>query len=175
VVQYHFGDRDGLLNAVIEQSFATLIDSLNDLANATESVTDVDERAASLTAAAWELFFNPTCMTAMEILIATRVMRGTLDPERLAGLEAAFTRIAGLFGSATPHAGAIANLLWATPVGMMVAQMVITVALPTGAEQQALADLITDHLANASGTKGRAAKSTRKPARPARPRTARRG
>jgi AcrR family transcriptional regulator len=150
VIQYHFGDRDGLLNAVIDNSFVTLTDSLNELADAAANVTDIHTRAEALTDAAWKLFFNPTCMTAMEILIATRVMRGTLDPVQLAGLQAALMRISALLGDSTPHAGAIANLLWAGPVGMMVSQMVITAELPTDAEQHALADLITDHLKSAS-------------------------
>ena len=173
VIQYHFGDRDGLLNAVIESSFVTLTDSLNGLADAAESVADIHTRAESLTDAAWKLFFNPTCMTAMEILIATRVMRGTLDPAQLAGLEAAFSRIAALFADSTPHAGAIANLLWASPVGMMVSQMVITPELPTDAEQHALADLITDHLKSASAPPRRVSRDRRPAARTARRRASR--
>lgn len=146
VIQYHFGDRDGLLAAVIDYAFATLVDSLNELADSAESVSDVRERAETLTAAAWNIFFSPTCMSAMEILIATRVMRGTLDTERLAGLELALRRIAGLIDGPTPHASGIANLLWASPVGMMMAQMVMTETLPTELEQRALSDLIADHL-----------------------------
>lgn len=153
VVQYHFGDRDGLLNAVIDQAFATLIDSLNSVADQAADVTDMRERIASLTKAAWEIFFGPTCMTAMEILLATRTMRGTLDADQLAGLEQAFTRIGELIEGPTPHTTGIANLLWASPVGMMMAQSVMTDALPTELEQRAMADLIADHLLSRSEAK----------------------
>jgi TetR/AcrR family transcriptional regulator, regulator of cefoperazone and chloramphenicol sensitivity len=146
VVQYHFGDRDGLLTAVIDDAFTTLIDSLNSLADQSADVIDMRARAASLTAAAWEIFFSPTCMTAMEILLATRNMRGTLDAEQLADVQQALLRIAALIEGPTPHAVGVANLLWASPVGMMMAQSVMTDALPTELEQRAMADLIADHL-----------------------------
>ena len=146
VIQYHFGDRDGLLTAVIDYAFATLIGSLTSLADQSADVTDIRDRTASLTTAAWGIFFSPTCMTAMEILIATRNMRGTLDAEQLADLQQALTRIAKLIEGPTPHAIGIANLLWASPVGMMMAQMVMTDVLPTEIEQSAMADLIADHL-----------------------------
>ena len=145
VIQYHFGDRDGLLAAVIEHAFATLLSNLEDLADAAEQVSDVRQRAESLTSTAWQVLFTPTSMTAMEILIATRCMRGALDENQLAGVQSALTRIAHLIGD-TPHAAPIASLLWAGPVGMMVAQMVIAPELSTEPEQRALAALIGDHL-----------------------------
>jgi len=146
VVQYYFGDRDGLLTAVIEHAFATLTASLNKLAGTAAGISNPRERAESLTAAAWSVFFSPTCMTALEIMIATRAMRGTLASDQIAGLVTAITRIAESVGDTTPHSTAIANLLWASPIGMMVAQMVTTDPLPTAREQQALAELIGEHL-----------------------------
>lgn len=146
VIQYHFGDRDGLLTAVIDEAFTTLIDSLNALADQSADVIDMRARAATMTEAAWAIFSTPTCMTAMEILLATRNMRGTLDAGQLAGIEQALTRIAGLIEGPTPHGFGVANLLWASPVGMMMAQSVMTDALPTEIEQHAMADLIADHL-----------------------------
>lgn len=146
VIQYYFGDRDGLLTAVIEHANSTLTASLNQIADNAMDVADPGERAKSLSAAAWEIFFSPTCMTALEILIATRAMRGTLDADQIAGVLAAIDRISHAIGDDTPHSPAIANLLWAGPVGMMVAQMVTTEVLPTAPEQNAMAALIDDHL-----------------------------
>jgi AcrR family transcriptional regulator len=143
VIQYHFGDRDGLLAAVIDYSYGTLIDSLDSLADQSSKVTDFRARAASLTAGAWEIFFTPTSVTAFEILLATR---GSLDAKQRANLAKALNRVAALIEGPTPHATAIANLLWASPVGMMMAQRVNTVARPTEGEQRALADLIADHV-----------------------------
>jgi TetR/AcrR family transcriptional regulator, regulator of cefoperazone and chloramphenicol sensitivity len=146
VIQYYFGDRDGLLSAVIEHASTTLTASLSQIADTAAEVSDPQQRAESLTAAAWAVFFSPTCMTALEILIATRAMRGTLAPDQLAGVVAAIARIADAVGDSTPHATAVANLLWSSPVGMMVAQMVMSDPLPTAPEQHALAALIGEHL-----------------------------
>src|ERR687898_2218374 len=43
VVQYHFGDRDGLLMAVVDQGFAELTDALSELPAAAENVRDRTE------------------------------------------------------------------------------------------------------------------------------------
>jgi AcrR family transcriptional regulator len=147
VIQYYFGDRDGLLTAVIEHASSTLTASLNQIADTAAEVSDPPKRAESLTAAAWDVFFSPTCMTALEILIATRAMQGTLAADQLAGVVAGIGRIADAVGDSTPHGVGIANLLWSSPVGMMVAQMVMSDPLPTAAEQHALAALIGEHLA----------------------------
>lgn len=146
VIQYYFGDRDGLLTAVIEHASTTLTASLNQIADTAAEVSDPQQRADSLTAAAWEVFFSPTCMTALEILIATRAMQGTLDANQLEGVVAGIGRIADAVGDSTPHGVGIANLLWSSPVGMMVAQMVTSDPLPTAPEQVALAALIGEHL-----------------------------
>src|SRR5271168_5424310 len=147
VIQYHFGDRDGLLTAVIDYGFDTLVESLNELADTAEGVTDARSRAETLSAAAWEMFSTPTAMGALEILIATRAMRGTMDTKKFAGLEDAMARIAGLIDDSTPHANSITTLLWAGPVGMMVARMVMQKPLRAKSGQAALADLIADHVA----------------------------
>ncbi|MFN6547336.1 TetR/AcrR family transcriptional regulator [Mycolicibacterium nivoides] len=146
VVQYHFGDRDGLLTAVIEHAIATLVTSINDLADKVEGITETDKRMAALADAAWETFLNPASMTAMEILIATRSLRSTLAIEQLANLQPGLERIAQLIGARSPHAAAIADLLWAAPVGLMVGQMVTDVPLPTEPQRHAMAQLMTDHL-----------------------------
>ncbi|WP_319448175.1 MULTISPECIES: TetR/AcrR family transcriptional regulator [unclassified Mycobacterium] len=146
VIQYYFGDRDGLLTAVIDHANTTLTASLEQLADTAAAVEDPQERAESLSAAAWKVFFSPICMTALEILIATRAMQGTLSSDQLSGVLAAIERIGDAIGGDTPHSTAIANLLWSSPVGMMVAQMVTTEPLPTDPEQHAMAALISDHL-----------------------------
>ncbi len=165
VIQYYFGDRDGLLTAVIEHANTTLTASLNQIADTAAEVSDPKERAESLTAAAWGVFFSPTCMTALEILIATRAMQGTLGADQLEGVVTGIARIADAVGGSTPHAVGIANLLWSSPVGMMVAQMVTSDPLPTAPEQTALAALIGEHLEagqrQASSTAGSKAPSRR--------------
>lgn len=146
VVQYHFGDRDGLLTAVIDHAISTLVTSVNDLADKVAGIKNIDDRMTALADAAWETFLNPASMTAMEILIATRSLRSTLDIEQLVDLQPGLERIAELIGAPSPHARAIADLLWAAPVGLMVGQMVTTVPLPTEPQRHAMAQLMADHL-----------------------------
>ena len=74
VVQYHFGDRDGLLMAVVDKGFAELLEALRELPAGAENVRD---RTEFIVNAAWDAFSSPTSMAALEILIATRAMRDT--------------------------------------------------------------------------------------------------
>ncbi len=159
VVQYHFGDRDGLLTAVVDHAITSLVSSVNDLADEVEGIVDTDERMKALADAAWNTFLNPASMTAMEILIATRSLRSTLGIEQLAKLQPGIQRIAQLIGTPSPHATAIADLLWAAPVGLMVGQMVTEVPLPTEPQRQAMAQLMSDHLRAAQKNDGASRRS----------------
>ena len=57
VIQHHFGDRDGLLTAVIEDAMDRLIASLEALSDPSR-VTDTED----LVRATWEAFANPKAM-----------------------------------------------------------------------------------------------------------------
>ncbi|ANI38770.1 TetR/AcrR family transcriptional regulator [Mycolicibacterium vaccae] len=163
VVQYHFGDRDGLLTAVIDHAITTLVTSINDLANEVEGITDTEQRMKALADAAWKVFLNPASLTAMEILIATRSLRSSLGMEQLASLQPGLERIAQIIGTPSPHATAITDLLWAAPMGLMVGQMVADVPVPTEPQRQAMAQLMIDHLrANQESAAPRGRKSNRK-------------
>jgi len=151
VVQYHFGDRDGLLTAVIDHAVTTLATAINELADEVEGIEDSEDRLRALTEAAWRVFLNPASLTAMEILIATRSLRAKLGTEQLLALQPGLERIAALIGPGSPHSTAIADLLWAAPLGLMVGQMVTEVTLPTEPQRHAMAQLIIDHL-SVSGT-----------------------
>ena len=83
VVQYHFGDRDGLLMAVVDKGFAELLEALRELPAGAENVRD---RTEFIVNAAWEAFSSPTSMAALEILIATRAMRDSGATQHLADL-----------------------------------------------------------------------------------------
>src|SRR3981189_1517297 len=66
VVQYHFGDRDGLLMAVGDKGFAELLETLQQLSL---GAANVHGRTEFIVSAAWEAFSSPTSMAALEILI----------------------------------------------------------------------------------------------------------
>lgn len=146
VIQYHFGDRAGLLTAVIDHAVTKLAAAIDDLADRVAAIDDPEARMRTLADAAWEVFLNPASLAAMEILITTRSLRAKLGTGHLAALEPGLRRIAGLIGTPSPDARALADLLWAAPLGLMVGQMVTDVPVPTQPLRQAMAALLVDHL-----------------------------
>src|SRR5690349_24670691 len=149
VVQYHFGDRDGLLMAVVDKGFAELTAALRGLPLAAENVGD---RAEFVVNAAWEAFSSPTSMAALEILIATRAMRDTGASAHLATLGATMARLGKHIGEGlhARHAAATGNLIWATLRGLVVATLVVSEPVDTRRERRALVDMITHYVEGVS-------------------------
>ena len=145
VVQYHFGDRDGLLMAVVDKGFAELIEALRELPPTGENVYG---RTEFIVNAAWEAFSSPTSMAALEILIATRAMRDTGASEHLAALGATMAKLGKRTGEGlrARHAAAIGNLIWATLRGLVVAALTVPEPLDTRRERRALVDMITRYV-----------------------------
>jgi AcrR family transcriptional regulator len=145
VVQYHFGDRDGLLMAVVDKGFGELLESLRELPLGSENSRD---RTESIVTAAWEAFSSPTSMAALEILIATRAMRDPDASGHLGELGRAFVKLGRHIGEGLTarHAAAIGNTIWATLRGLVVAQLVIHEPLDTRSERRALVDMITAYV-----------------------------
>src|SRR5215470_14551808 len=145
VVQYHFGDRDGLLMAVVDKGFAELTEALHELPVAAENKRD---RTQFIVNAAWEAFSSPTSMAALEILIATRAMRDPGAGDHLVALGSAFAKLGKHIGEGLDarHAAAIGNLIWATLRGLIVAAMVVPEPPDTRRERRALVDVITRYV-----------------------------
>lgn len=139
VIQHHFGDRDGLLTAVIEDAVDRLVSALELLS---DPATDTSTHA--LVAGAWEAFANPRAMAGLEILISTKELRASLDRRRMERLGAALTALMQRLDPTgdLDHAAALGMMLWTTPVAMMIAEMFATVPLPTEDARKAIADLI---------------------------------
>ena len=148
VVQYHFGDRDGLLMAVVDKGFAELQEVLRELPVGAENACDQTEFIVD---AAWEAFSSPTSMAALEILIATRSMRDTSATQHLAALGTTFAKLGKHIGEGlnARHAAAIGNLIWTTLRGLVVAQLVVPDPLDTGRERRALIDMIAVYVESA--------------------------
>jgi AcrR family transcriptional regulator len=149
VVQYHFGDRDGLLMAVVDKGFAELTESLRELPAAAENVRD---RTEFIINAAWEAFSSPTSMASLEILIATRAMRDSGATQHLAQLGSTFGKLGKHIGEGLDarHAAAIGNLIWATLRGLVVAALVVPERLDTRRERRALIEMITRYVDGAA-------------------------
>ena len=88
VIQHHFGDRDGLLTAVIDDALERLIASLEVLSDPAQ-VADTEH----LVRATWEAFANPKAMAGLEILISTKELRTALDGRHMERLGAALTAL----------------------------------------------------------------------------------
>lgn len=142
VIQHHFGDRDGLLTAVIEDAVDRLVASLEVLADPERAVDTED-----LVRATWEAFANPKAMAGLEILIATKDLRGGLGGQHMQRLGAALAALIARVntGANREHAVALGMLLWTTPVAMMLAEMFATPPLATNDAQKAIVKLIDEH------------------------------
>jgi AcrR family transcriptional regulator len=142
VIQHHFGDRDGLLTAVIEDAVDRLIASFEVLSDPA-AATDTDD----LVRATWEAFANPKAMAGLEILISTKHLRTGLGKQHMERLGAALANLMARLNTETngDHAVALGMLLWTTPVAMMIAEMFATPPLAAKDAQKAIAAMIDAH------------------------------
>ena len=143
VIQYHFGDRDGLLAAVVTDGYERFRSAL-------ESVTVPDgptrQRVEVVVEAAWAAFSSPESLASLEILIATRANR---DGARRTGLEVMardMHRLGALLVGDAPDAGGrqglVGEVLLATLRGLVLSQMVTPQPVDTSAERAVLVGLI---------------------------------
>lgn len=148
VVQYHFGDLDGLLMAVVDKGFAELLNALDEPPPPEVAEGSVQARTEFVIDAVWNAFSSPTSMAALEILIATRGLRGGVANTHLADLMTSLTSLGRHLGKglSAPHAGRIGNLIWATLRGLVVAQMVWPEPVDSSRDREALAEVITAYV-----------------------------
>ena len=153
VVQYHFGDLDGLLMAVVDQGFAELLAALDELPPPAVRQGSVRARTEFVIDTIWDAFSSPTSMAALEILIATRGLRDAGANTHLADLMATLTALGRHLGEglSAPHAGRIGNLIWAALRGLVVAQMVWPEPVDSSRDLQALVDVISVYVESRGG------------------------
>ena len=147
VIQYHFGDRDGLLMAVVDQGFADLLATLRALPPAT-AATDTRQRVEQVVTAAWEAMSSPTSRAAIEILIATRPTRGTTAAGHLRRLAKTFAQLGKTVGAdldATQSA-ALGSLLLTNLRGLVATQLIMAEPVDTVRDRSMLVDVITTYL-----------------------------
>jgi TetR/AcrR family transcriptional regulator, regulator of cefoperazone and chloramphenicol sensitivity len=142
VIQYHFGDRDQLLMAVVDEGFAGLQRSLAEVDIPTGPLR---ARVAAVVEAAWLAFSNPISMAAEEILVATRVTRSKKLNRHLAEINKG---LKALGAKLVPDRDgtAIADLIWASLRGMMQPQMVSGAPNDTSVQLKTLIDVLTLYL-----------------------------
>jgi AcrR family transcriptional regulator len=142
VIQYHFGDRAGLLMAVVDQGLTHLLQALELPANGKGG--SVRQRAEALVEAAWSAFSSPTSLAALEILICTRCDRDARAQTHLIAIAEGLARLArqAVDGMDASKDSRLGELIWATLQGLVVARLVDAQAPNTDSERSALVDLI---------------------------------
>jgi AcrR family transcriptional regulator len=145
VIQYHFGDRNGVLMAVVDHGYDLLRQAIDDVEL---PAGPTRQRVEAVVEAGWSAFSNPPSLAAFEILVATRGSREPRLEQHLADLADQLARL----GRALDPLGrglrrqAIGNLFWATLRGLALAQMVVSEPLEFTHERRALVDLLTMYL-----------------------------
>lgn len=147
VIQYHFGDRDGLLMAVVDQAFDELLEALRSLPPATKDTT-TRERVEAAVTAAWQAMSSTTARAATEILIGTRATRGASTTEHIRRLGKTFNSLIAAIDrdlGRTQNA-AIGELLLTTLRGMIATQLVTHRPVDTTRERRLLVDIVSSYL-----------------------------
>lgn len=139
VIQYHFGTRDGLLRAVVEDGLEGLGDALagvigDGAGGAVEVATVVEE--------AWAAFSRPSSLAALEILVSARGSAGVGASESLAALERRMSEMGAELGAALGSPRAVA-VLWTCLRGMALVRMVSPGPYPVRRELQAVTEAVT--------------------------------
>jgi AcrR family transcriptional regulator len=151
VIQYHFGDRDQLLMAVVDEGFAALRRCLADVDLPNDSL---QERVSAVVETAWPAFSNPTSMAAQEILVATRVGRNRRLNRHLAELNAGLDTL-GAKLVPDGDGAAIGGVIWACLRGWTLPQMVSAAPYDSSRQRQTLIDMLTLYLSARTVFEGR--------------------
>ena len=147
MIQYHFGDRNGLLMAVVDDGVARLVDSLS-AANVSE--LPLRERIEVVVDTAWSCYSSPTSMAAFEILRATRGGAGASSRRHLFEMNSAIGQLGRLITEDPADAG-VAEVIWAALRGVVLAQMITGTDIDWSLERSALIDMVTRYLSDSRG------------------------
>jgi TetR/AcrR family transcriptional regulator, regulator of cefoperazone and chloramphenicol sensitivity len=156
VIQYHFGDRAGLLMAVVDQGYRQFLNALRNVQPAMATAAGRD-KIELLVNAVWEAFSSPTSLAASEILIATRTERSMLEQSHLTELLLELTNLGRYVGDRLDpvHADKIGELIWTALDGALLAQMVVGATADTTRQRQALIDVLAVYIAAHESNSGR--------------------
>lgn len=143
VIQYHFGDRNGLLMAVVDEGVARLVDSL---AAAEVGDRPLRERIEIVVDTAFRCYSSPTSLAAFEILRATRGTHGQSARRHLVEINEAVSQLGRLI-SDDPG---VAEVIWSALRGMVLVEMIVNTHLEWERERRLLVDMVTRYLQSPS-------------------------
>lgn len=147
VIQYHFGDRNGLLMAVVDDGVARLVDSLS---SADVGDLPLRERIEVVVDTAWACYSSPTSLAAFEILRATRGGPGEALRRHLLDMNSAIAELGRLI-TENPADDGVAEVIWAALRGVVLAQLIVGTPIDWQSERQALIDMVTHYLHRSGG------------------------
>lgn len=139
VIQYHFGDRNGLLMAVVDEGVARLLESLG---SAEVGGLPLRERIEVVVDTAFRCYSSPTSLAAFEILRATRGTHGQNATRHLLEINAAISQLGRLI-SDDP---AVAEVIWSALRGMVLVEMIVNSHLEWERERRLLVDMVARYL-----------------------------
>lgn len=146
VVQYHFGDREGLLLAMTDEGMDRLVDALGRIEPRTGG--ELRDRVAELVDRVWEVMSSPTSLVVVELLVATRATRSRGGRSHVLHLAEAFDAAAARIGDGLhPERGAGAVGLLLTHLrGLATARLIVSPRLDVSADLELFTDALVDHL-----------------------------
>lgn len=142
VIQYHFGDRNGLLMAVVDEGVARLLESLGE---AEVGDLPLRDRIEVVVDTAFRCYSSPTSLAAFEILRATRGLHGEDAKRHLLEINIAIGQLGRLISDDPAHRG-VAEVIWSALRGMVLVEMIVNSHLEWQHERQLLVDMVTQYL-----------------------------
>jgi AcrR family transcriptional regulator len=148
VIQYHFGDRAGLLRAVVQAGFDEFCARMERVDPSVDG--SARDRLHVIVDAGWEAFTTPICQAAIEVLVNTRVERAH-DPapvvdllEMARGLHRVLVRTFPTLDDET--ANVLPSVVWAALRGFVLARMMSPSDHDYTAERALLVDVVAGYL-----------------------------
>ena len=164
VIQYHFGDRAGLLRAVVQAGFDEFYARMERIDAPADG--DVRERLAVIVDAGWDAFTTPICQAGIEVLVNTRVERAH-DPapavdllEMARGLHRVLVRTFPALDDET--ANVLPSVVWAALRGFVLARMMSPNDHDYAAERALLVEVVAGHLERRAGPTAPTTRSQRR-------------
>ncbi|WP_059015431.1 TetR/AcrR family transcriptional regulator [Mycobacterium sp. M26] len=139
VIQYHFGDRNGLLMAVVDEGVARLVEELS-----AAEVGDLDlrERIELVVDTAFRCYSSPTSLAAFEILRAMRGSHGQSARRHLLEINDAVNQLGRLICDDQ----GVAEVIWSALRGMVLVEMIVNSHLEWERERRLLVEMVTRYL-----------------------------
>lgn len=155
VLQYHFGDKAGLLGAVLERGFEALRDAFAEVEPEGETMR---ERVATVVDAAWAIFASPISRASMEILVNNRRERAS-DAAHAARLRQMTAELYALGAESLaravgprPELAEVQAVVLSALRGLTLNLMMQPEALAFDRERAALVDLVCRAIGSAPAT-----------------------